>query len=779
MSGFVETSTEGLVLDWRPHLLEDLARHERLDVLALEPALRREERAPQNVLAVAADHRGLRWEWADWQVVELAAAERTIARGPGDAPEATWGELGNARGVEVTPRRADGAFGTTRLVERPRPRVGFRPEHDDRVRIVVAGAPESARLRAELYELEADRTLRPAGRTCDLRWRGGEHSAAFAPGASFFGAIAVVESGDGYARLVDWRSWVESRLEGKEDAAVEASLRARVEGYRRRPAPAAPAQEPGGAFLAWPRRSRERLAWLAARADWFSGEGPGAIERVTGTFRAVLLRELGTAEIGFSRELAERLSAATFAVALGRLEPQLPAALEALHAPDSRLWVLRHAREPRLAEIVRLGGDEVARLERARQVVDLERRLGELAARVGDGAMPRVKSLRDEAGRFLAAGGALATVRLEVERLEEQVAREDAGQIGPDPPVTPGGLALQARRRSECRDWRLGLQRVLAYCETGIWKEAAGREPDAAELRQRLASIAGPPSPRRADLALAKAVADEIERLEREATHESDPELSRQALGVLLATVRPRAGDWAGLRCDVLEAGRRRPAFAWLDREAPPAPAPADLARQGSAARQFLDLLDRVERHAAERPDSISAGLTVEVFATPGHPHSAQLAQEIRQLAEDLRSNGERVDATLPPFEFAGGAPGETLAAWWEHLDRTVCLRGALAARYASHRRNLESLEPVLAPARGAASFWRTLPESARPAYAPELLELVERAYSGRAAALGDLARLASFLAVHRGVMDDWHRAAGQGGRGDNPGPGDSQEDTA
>jgi hypothetical protein len=790
MSGFMETSTDGLVLDWQPHCLEDLALHRRLDSLALEPSLRRGEPAAQDLLALTVDHRGLRWDWGDWNAVELAAGELSLVRRRVDPPQATWEELGDPATVQVTARRSDGVAGGTRLVERPRPRVRFDFQ-DDLVRVMVEGAPASASFRAELCEIEADKQVRLPSRAWELRRRGAGHQATFAPGSQVFGAIAVVESGGGHARLIGWLQWafgrpVEPGRGSQQDTAIEAKLRAIFDrGWDRTARAAAPAR----GFPAWPRRTADRLAWLAARADWLAGGGPQALGSLTGTFRALLLRELGAAWAPFSRELAERLQAGTFSEALARLHPQLPAALERLQDPAARLWVLRHANEPELDEVVRLGGDDASRLERAREAAGLRPRLDALDAKVCAEVKPRVRQLRDEVERYLAMGGSLAAARGGVQQLEEQIERETSGrpwskpmEPEPAPAITPEGRQAQELSRSNRETWRRGLARILGYCATGRWEQPdeAGTQPEAAELRRRLAVVAEPATPRQPDLAVAKAVAGEIRRLEETAAHETEPDLLREALRFLRTTVQPRAGHWAGLRHEVDEEQRRRPAFPWLDKELPASPATADLAARAAAARRFLDLVEQLRRQAAAQSDEWLSRFPETVLATPGHARADQLIQEIDHMRADLAAAGEKVDAALPRFAPGGHAtPEESLTAWWRHLERIRGLHTSLAARHSLHRRNLESLDPVLVPARGAAEFWQAQPESGRPAYAAELIDLAGRAYAGGVPALGALPELTRFLGLHPTVRDDWLRARSGGGSGWEGDDGSTEEERA
>jgi hypothetical protein len=790
MNGFTETSTDGLALDWQPHCLQDLALHKRLDLLALEPSLRSGEPAEQNLLALAVDHRGLRWDWGDWDAVELVAGELSLTRRRSDPPEATWVELGDRATVQVTARRRDGVAGATRLVERPRPRVRFDFQ-DDLVQVVVEGAPASASFRAELCEIEADKEVRPPGRAWALRRRGAFHQATFAPGSQVFGAIAVVESGGDYARLIGWLQWaygrpVEPGRGSQEGSPIEAKLRAIFDQGRDQTARAA---APARGFPAWPRRTADRLEWLAARADWLAGGGPEALGSLTGTFRALLLRELGASWASISRDLAERLEAGTFSEALARLHPRLPAALERLQDPAARLWVLRHANEPELDELVRLGGNDASRLDRACEAAGLWPRLDALDAKVCDEVKPRVRQLRDEVERYLAIAGSLAAARRAIQQLEEQVERETSGQpwsekTGPEPPpaITAEGRQAQELCRSNREAWRRGLARILAYCATGRWEPPDGpdRQLETAELRKRLAGVAEPATPRQPDVAVAEAVEAEIGRLEETAAHETDPDLHREALRFLRATVLPRAGHWAGLRREVDEERRRRPAFPWLDKELPAPPATADLAARAAAARRFLDLVEQIERQAAAQSDGWRVRLPEGVLATPGHVRADQLIQEIDHMRGELATPGEEVDAALPPFALGGQAmPEERLAAWWQHLERIRGLHTLLAARYSSHRSNLESLDPVLVPARGAAAFWQAQPESVRPAYAAELIDLARRAYAGGVSALGALPELTRFLGRHPTVQNDWLRARSGGGTGWEADDGLTEEERA
>ena len=482
MNGFVEQSADGGVLEWRPHDLAGVATLRGLP--ELEPRMLAGERAAAGFPPLAADLRGLRWNLSGWEALEITPADGSalVVRRRADPPAITWRELGDPGAVEATPRRADGTAGITRRIERPRLRVRFLPV-EERLIVRVEGAEASARVRVELFEQGDYPRLHATGDGRRLTRRGDALEATLDLGHAFFGVVAVVESTDSRQRLLDWRSWVEGRLLGRGDATIAAHLRRKVE---RTPDPLAGG---GGSFAAWPPRSRERLAWLADRAGWLTETtaDTAGLGHLTGVFRAVFLAELGAVAEKPSPDSARRLSEGPFLAALGRLWPTLASRLRDARDDESRLRILQPNEEAPPAD----PASSIARKRRPRGPpgsTASPRGSATAARRPGRSPLARgAATARRNGGAFGRRAG-----RDHPPRAAARARSRPASSARHPPPLSREAYAKWEQARDARADWRRGLARISAYCETGDWPagviaSADGTLPPSFDLQRRLA----------------------------------------------------------------------------------------------------------------------------------------------------------------------------------------------------------------------------------------------------------------------------------------------------
>jgi hypothetical protein len=757
MSGFVEQSADGSVLEWRPHDLAGVATLRGLP--ELEPRLLTGERASEGFLPLAADLRGLRWDLSGWEALEITPADGAapVVRRKTAPPAVTWQELGNPGAVEVTPRRADGTPGITRRIERPRPRVRFLPAEEILI-VRVEGAEEPTCVQVELFEPGDYPQLHATGDGQALIRRGDALEATLDLGYGFFGVIAVVESIASRRRLLDWRSWVEGRLLGRNDATIAANLRRKVEqtlalaGTLR-------------SFAAWPLRSRERLAWLADRAGWLTEttSDTAGLGHLTGVFRAVFLAELGVVAEKPSPDSARRLSEGAFLAALGRLRPTLANRLRDAKDDESRLRILQPGEETPPSGLGPLGRTQTA--------AGWAARLNGLALQLRDGCPEArtIAALHEVLQRHVEAAEPLGAAPAEITRLEQRLVREAGRPPVPDnpPPLTREAYAKWEEVRSARADWRRGLARVLAYCETGDWLAVVAASVDGTsspsfDLQRRLALLDPPPPPRQADAEIASLVCQEIDRLEAEEEAETDRDLRRSALNRLRSIVRPQAGDWAGLRCGLAESERLRPDHPWLAAELPALEASAPLAERGAVARRFLAVCDEIARRTAAW-DQVDPRWRA-LFKAPDERGFLDLLQEIREMQESLGPDAVAAEPALMAGLPASPSPQleAILETRWRYLERLLPLQEEVARRFAAQYRDWESFAGLLEPYQLVVRFWCSRPQAERPHYFAQLADLTDRASGGGATRPLAVRSLVELLKAQPSIRQEWQHAEAQ-----------------
>src|SRR5579862_1737896 len=145
---FRERSITGILLEWRPHPLDDVLRKAGIPGLDLEPVVLPSGELPDSALPQATPA-GVSWTWGSWRRVELSGVDPvspspSVVRLPGSAAGVAWEELGNAAGAEValTP---DAGVPLACLLERPVPAVELRSP-GGRLEVAISSPVGSAAL---------------------------------------------------------------------------------------------------------------------------------------------------------------------------------------------------------------------------------------------------------------------------------------------------------------------------------------------------------------------------------------------------------------------------------------------------------------------------------------------------------------------------------------------------------------------------------------------------------------------------------------------------------
>lgn len=712
-----EQSAGGEVLEWRPHLLSPEMELKDKPYLVHEPSWRKRDSLKGKLLDVSFTPGGLTWTWGEWTRLKLdlfisdgfldlgSQRQRRLST---ETRGIAWEKLPPCDALELTPSDAAGASGLTMQVQRP-PNLPWIPFDFHYVSEPRHGIQIVPRRKAWLDRMELSAVaLEQIGHgqferktPVGLRRDGGFLSLTY----GFEGLIAVYGCIGKLRRLLDCTTVSELDERGRPKDPKDWELARKQVGAgacRVRP---------------WPRRSAElqeriREEALAAGIPRREVEDP---RNLRGLHRFLVLRACPVAieppekakdvqALGREDDLRTLLSRLT--------SPQVLTSLDTIKSSNGRLWVLRNANHPDLAEIVTWAGAAgLSGLERAKELVGTQRTLRRLAEEIRPETTEgrEIAKLGPEIDRAPISSQELAGLKDRVADLEARAkaSRERKPSAADDPPITKKEYEVWKEIVRQAQQWRAWVDSVLTYCESGDWPVDPGPmsrgEIALGPLAQRARSLdAAVELPRRERAA---AEADRLASRLKEVFEHADrepPSGDKQAiLDRLGKIVRPDPGRWTTVHQtlrDAAELAKRRPRLAEEVGAAGPG-APAGLGERARRALLFLNL-DRELRETARTwrggiARLVPGGDVEALLATPGHPAIEQAHRECLDLAKRL----EREDALpRPPLTAPPKPTLEAFRQWWQQLEALFTALGRLREDLADLEKKIRWARDELLP---------------------------------------------------------------------------------
>lgn len=390
MNPRIEIGEDGQSILWQRHLLTDVMESSRLDALTLEPLLNAAGTGSE-MFKVEIGDSSVGWQWGRWSRVEIRAGDAGEAGPPQSysPPHPTslgWGELPVASAVELTFYGTDGldagcvkvavpvtaAFGRGLVFTQPR---------GGNVEVRLPDARDSATCSVERLMLAPGEEFRPKG--SPIVFRQGESQARVPVDLSFFGIIALIRTRRGQRKLLGYATYNGTKtslpnLNRDEDARLFQRLRRWIEGGAHNARPQAHTATTNEEWLDnWPSNSRKRLRDLYEQAQRHLGvSGDGAYkvlrEYPTGLARYLTLFHCGYKSSSSGAEkIIPPLDGGSFQAALKGVLPHLEGALSGLTAIEEKVWAIRHAENPNLAEAAAYAaGQGVSALQRALHLLE-------------------------------------------------------------------------------------------------------------------------------------------------------------------------------------------------------------------------------------------------------------------------------------------------------------------------------------------------------------------------------------------------------------------------
>ncbi len=673
---------DGILLEWREHILTEALKGSDRKLSPLEPVLRSKAELRERQLEVLSTDR-LSWTWGSWRRVraELKSVDGNWTTQENALPPIEWFGKTVYETIELTPFDSRGPGATVRI-ERPQGAGGRIVEIREGVKrgdILVRSRILSAQISVWVIRKASDSFKHRAivvskkEQVVELGPREGRC------------AIAVVCERAGRRELLACRQHWDGRLQdGAEPAKLHDDIRPYVEGSRA--TSNSNAQARFGEWLrAWPRKARERLQDLQQAALALdcsqSYVEQAMLTSLTGLYRLLALR-LNEVEVAGPRDQnITQLDSGNFAQAICAMHPRLFDALNALEDGHEKRWACRKHNHRNLVEASDLakGRGEKA-LEQALDLISDRARARDLMKNLYPSSPlhARGAELVGTINDFFIRNRNLAALRKSLEEFEAQV-KADAGRK-----AKPGGTAPSDKKRRKDwegdrqrqRQWRCKLAQVITLCESGDWREIDepfdSAEPLMAALKMIVPPAVQPRSSR--EVKLEDDLKAAIEWINDKSDYEEDdPKLRQQGCKALRDKILPHAAVWAPLRQDIHQARELAGPYPELAAASGINVSTGDLNRQAKSAHFLMDLVDAMQRFAAESRIRALGDKQqlLEIISRPNHDAIREAFREAMKLKEYFQSSNY-VD---PPIRIRESAPlspeSKTLAgfeAWWREV---------------------------------------------------------------------------------------------------------------
>lgn len=384
---WIDQSTDGWIVEWKPHALGQEMRFLFRDYFEYEPALHSGTGLESRLAGVMTTPKGLRWPVGTWRRLKIVPfladgfPRLTALRDHSIAPgtwELSWAKLPPCDAVEVTPVDLSGTFGVTTRVLRPHdlPWVPFRGRFETDpypgLRLWAAAGEGTDLSRVETAAVPLRQIGRERFRTLrSVPLPGGEGTVPL--DSTFSGLVAIIARAGALTRLLDCLTVSQGDVLPRPRTKEEwRAARTRVGSGDLEVSP-------------WPTRSAERLQKILEEAEAAGVPAAlcGEIRHIQAVHRHLVLRACGViAGVSTQEEVLGLTQAGSLRDHIGHcIGPALAASWDKIPDPSGRLWVLRNAREPDLSELLEwaahTGGSG---LEIARFLLPARRRLRALAA---------------------------------------------------------------------------------------------------------------------------------------------------------------------------------------------------------------------------------------------------------------------------------------------------------------------------------------------------------------------------------------------------------------
>jgi hypothetical protein len=391
MTPLVEIGKDGQCVLWQPHLLTEALQARGLDDLALEPALKPACVPGAAMFEVESNETSVRWDWGHWTRVEIRAEQVDGLSAPLNYvrprhPLIGWNELPASSAVELTFYSADGVAGGCVKIEVPERSVfnrdvSFGQPCGREILVRLLNSKDSTGLSVEWLRLGQREEFKRKGSPIAFPPRA-SHLNVPIPG-DFFGIVAVVRNRDQRRYLIGYAHYngmktippnLSQTIDEKEFQRVRRWIEGATGGeqQQQRIHQDVTAEE----WLDnWPLNSRKRLRHLSEQARRHINLTEGDAYKTLRASPTGLLRYLTLLHFGYESsspvKIIHLLNEGSFAAALNTALPSLGGALAHLKALEEKIWAVRHANNPNLADAASWAGNQgVAALARALHLSD-------------------------------------------------------------------------------------------------------------------------------------------------------------------------------------------------------------------------------------------------------------------------------------------------------------------------------------------------------------------------------------------------------------------------
>lgn len=695
MNSFTELGSDGQVLEWETHFLSDIMREQGFESLLMEPKLHSPEDFIEARLSFEKeDAGGVQWVWGEsWSRVEVSLYgtedEQPLRhRRRGESSLLEWRHLPFCEAVELTPYDANSKAGVTVRFERPLTITGEAIDFYVDLNTVVVrlvNYSRSADVCVELHTLTMNKELKPKGQPEFFRQR---QQIELRIPEGLFGYVVVTRRRNRRRYLLDYRSYRggdSGPLLKRDDEDERERIRREIEGSSPENV-AQPRTSLNGWLTHWPQRSRKRLEDLWRESVRLIRTQDSEITQTiqttpAGLFRSIVLRHCGFASPLSSEQSIRELNEGKFEEALARLSPTLVTVLETIRAPQEKMWAIRHAGEPRLAEVVRWAEHQgVAVLDCALKLVEIRAEASRVAGtlRADSSEGQAIAELLDSIEKAPHRGARPEELLGRLDEIKRRIVTDEQRSIQPEQaaPVSKTRHREWLEQRQRMSLWRRSLAQVIGHCENGEWGLPEDMpEPLTLELRLRnIKAIDFTPLHKQATGQEQK-VQQHIKKLIADRADEPRVSLRDFACQQLQQVVLPHASLWSQLHEEIRRAQQLASEFGWLAEKTGVTTARGGLDERVQAAQQFLLTLEAAESFARGwkvesrglKQNAHNRALFVKILTRPDHPWLEETYLRCRQLYQSL-SPTELVRHMTLPEQLPALPSLQALAGWWEQL---------------------------------------------------------------------------------------------------------------
>jgi hypothetical protein len=779
MVRLIELSKDGLLIEWRKHLLSGVmeARHE--EFLALEPALHDENHfASRRLKDVSSNEDGVSWRWGDWNKVKITpycdgAEMGSIIRRPPAKGFIKWKEIPFCDHIEITPVDKNGADGVTIRIDRPllvtaqfadfgKQEVGWK-----KVRVDLLNP--SLHKRVSIQKLQRDgRGFRSTGAPDSFNLQG----KALVSVENFVGVIAVLlHVEQGARRLVDQAVYTGTGIMSLTSEEEIIAIREIVE-HRTYDLSVSPSE--GEEWMSqWPQKSQQRLGYIFDQASRLIGATVASRlirSNSAGLARLLVLRRCRFPfPQGMDRAI-ESLQQSSFLQAIRDMAPLLPSDFEHLMSLEQE-WVIGRATDGRIAEAVEWArGGGVASLDLALDLVATRREARDLKANLRpDCAESReLEKLVDDIQKAPSTKGNPSRLRDRLAEIKRRVQENDRRPVNPEEPP-PIRLDRHAQWKDATRrmiEWRQGLLRVISYCESGVYETSpASSSPD--EMEERLKRIKVPSREPRRRQEASSDVKDRISMLTASKLDEPRQRLRSLAVEWLEKIIGPNIDDFSALHAEIREARRisatEAQYFSWIIKQIGFEESKS-LSEQAGIAHIFLDMAEALEtRLKAWRKTRLTAKSNdfselKAILTDPTHPRIDESYRRCREIYEILSlpryRSGIKMPDRLPSLKKVSLVSIKT---YWDALSKLDETLDQLESRVNQFQSHAGDIAIHLIPAVGEfVNYWKEQPKEKQPRIYKKMADHYQRCCeSGSDINPEALSALIHFLVEHPRWRED------------------------